>query len=90
MSFDDLGFDDDFSDLGIDTTADLGIDTTTDTTVADDTEEIAAAPASAGTRFEDSTAGKAAIAVGVAGLLGAIGLSFGERLMSRRTSRRIP
>ncbi len=90
MSFDDFGFDDDFSDLGIDTTTDLGIDTTTDTTVADDTDEIAAAPASAGTRFEDSTAGKAAIAVGVAGLLGAIGLSFGERLMSRRTSRRIP
>ncbi len=91
LGFDDLGFDDDFSDLGIDTTADLGIDTTTtDTTIADDTEEIAAAPASAGTRFEDSTAGRAAIAVGVAGLLGAIGLSFGERLMSRRTSRRIP
>ncbi len=96
MGFEDLGFDDmgvddmGFDDLGLDTTADLGIDTTTETTVADEPEEIAAAPAVAGTRLEDSTAGRAAIAVGIAGLLGAIGLSFGERLMSRRTSRRIP
>ena len=89
FSTDDLGFDD-FDDLGLDDG--LGtIDTLTTTpTVADDTEEVAAVPAVAGTRFEDSAAGAAAVAVGIAGLLGAIGLSFGERIMSRRTSRRIP
>ncbi len=93
----DLGFDD-FStdDFGSDDFSDLGTDdlssfdstpTTTDT--GDDTEEVAAVAAS-GSRFEDSTAGAAAVAVGILGLIGALGLSFGERIMSRRTSRRIP
>lgn len=35
-------------------------------------------------------AGTAAVAVGLAGLLGAIGLTFGEHLRERRTRRRIP
>lgn len=35
-------------------------------------------------------AGTAAVAVGVAGLLGALGLTFGEHLRERRTRRRIP
>lgn len=38
----------------------------------------------------ESQAGTAAVAVGVAGLLGAIGLTFGEHLRERRTRRRIP
>lgn len=92
LGFDDLGFDDTLSDLPIDdglSTLDTGA-LTTSTTQPDDTDEVAAVPAAAGSRFEDSAAGAAAIAVGIIGLLGAVGLSFGERIMSRRTSRRIP
>lgn len=38
----------------------------------------------------ESKAGTAAVAVGLAGLLGAIGLTFGEHIKERRTRRRIP
>lgn len=38
----------------------------------------------------ESNAGTAAVAVGLAGLLGAIGLTFGEHIRERRTRRRIP
>ncbi len=41
-------------------------------------------------RFEDSNAGAAAAVVGAIALLGALGLSMGERLRARRTARRIP
>lgn len=50
--------------------------------------EIAALPAS--TKLDDSKAGTAAVGVGLVGLLGAIGLAFGEHLKARRTTRRIP
>lgn len=40
------------------------------------------------TRFEDGRAGKAAVAVGSAGLVGAVALSLGERLRLRVASRR--
>jgi hypothetical protein len=42
---------------------------------------------SGSSRFEDSDVGAAAVAVGIAGLLGALGLAHGERLMGRRRSR---
>lgn len=38
----------------------------------------------------ESKAGTAAVAVGLAGLLGALGLTFGEHIRERRTRRRIP
>ena len=53
-------------------------------------EALASLPSSATSRFEDPGAGGAAVTVGVLVLLGALGLVFGERMMSRRTDRRIP
>jgi len=53
-------------------------------------DELAALPSAASNRFEDSSSGAAAIAVGVAAVLCAIALSFGDRLLGRTTRRRIP
>jgi hypothetical protein len=41
----------------------------------------------ASTRFEDTDAGRAAVAVGIAGMVGALGLTAGERIRSRRSVR---
>jgi hypothetical protein len=59
------------------------------TTLAGRTDEVAAATLAPAT-FEDSDAGAAAAAVGLVGLLVAIGLSTGERWKLRRNPRRIP
>ncbi len=50
--------------------------------------EVAALPAS--TTLDDTKAGTAAVAVGLAGLIGALGLAFGEHFKARRSTRRIP
>ncbi|HTO00799.1 MAG TPA: hypothetical protein VL068_09015, partial [Microthrixaceae bacterium] len=50
--------------------------------------EVAAMPAS--TTIDESKAGTAAVAVGLMGLLGALGLTFGEHFRARRSARRIP
>jgi hypothetical protein len=62
-------------------------------TVAGTTEQRSARSRTAAlvpSRFEDTDAGAAAAVVGAVALLGALGLSMGERLRARRTSRRIP
>lgn len=41
------------------------------------------------TSYEDTSAGRAAVAVGVVALLGAVGLSMADRLVGRRAKRRI-
>lgn len=78
-----------YDDLDLD-----GTDGAVDPEVAAATEsrddEFAAMPSAATSSFEDSDAGRAAVAVGLLALLGALGLTFGERLNSRRSSRRIP
>lgn len=95
VAFEDFGFDsfDATSfDLGTD---DLGFEefgtevAAATTSTSEPTEEVAAV-AAAGTGFEPGSAGAAAVAVGIAGLLGALALSFGDRLMARRSTRRIP
>lgn len=99
--FDDLGFDDG-GDLGgaLDDGLADGFDDTFDDLDGDvevaagsssrDDEELAALPAANQSRFENTAAGRAAIVVGVLGLVGALSLAFGERLFARRTTRRIP
>lgn len=59
------------------------------TTLAEQTDEVAAATLAPAT-YEDSDAGAAAAVVGLVGLLAAIGLSTGERWKLRRNHRRIP
>ena len=54
----------------------------------DDDEEQAYVPATPSSRFEDSDKGAAAVAVGSAGLAGALALALGDRLRSRRAARR--
>lgn len=61
--------------------------TTTTEAPADDDEELAAVTASVPGPAEGATG--AAVAVGIAGLVGAVGLSLAERLRARRNSRRI-
>jgi hypothetical protein len=78
-----------FADLGLDE-LDEGVDTEVAAAETTRDDELAALPSAATSSFEDSDAGRAAVAVGLLALLGALGLVFGERLMSRRTSRRIP
>jgi hypothetical protein len=51
-------------------------------------DEQAFLPATPSSRFEDSTKGAAAVAVGSAGLAGALALAFGERFRARRRARR--
>jgi hypothetical protein len=53
-------------------------------------ETLAALPSVAGSRFEDTDAGATAVLVGLLGLVGALGLTLGERALSRRSRRRIP
>jgi hypothetical protein len=94
LGFDDLGFE------SFDTTFDQGFEElpveefaaapTTTAGTSGDTEEVAAVAASSGPAFEPSGAGAAAVAVGIVGLLGALALSFGDRLLARRSTRRIP
>lgn len=55
---------------------------------ADDRE--LAAVVSTAPSFEDTSAGAAAVAVGIAGLLAAVGLCVAERVRARRLTRRIP
>jgi hypothetical protein len=54
----------------------------------DDADEQAFVPATPSSRFEDTTKGAAAVAVGTAGLAGALALAFGERFRARRRARR--
>jgi len=54
------------------------------------TTEQPVLPAASVNRYEDGTAGKAGVAVGVLALLGALGLAMGDRLVGRRARRRIP
>ena len=96
LPFDDLSLGDPaLDDLGPDgfTTDEVALDGgAPEAEVASSTDErdLEVAPVTAVARFEDGTAGRAAVAVGLIGLLGALGLSAGERLRSRRTTRRIP
>lgn len=89
LSLDDLALD----DLGLDsfdtTVGDVPI-TETATVAEEEPEPTTEVAALVPSRFEDSDAGAAAAVVGVLGLAAAIGLSLGERLRARRTSRRIP
>ncbi len=55
-----------------------------------DEEALSVLPSASSSRFEDSDAGRAAVAVGLVALVGAVGLTLGERFLSRRSSRRIP
>ena len=83
-----------------DTPADLGTDFSMFDTTPIDTVPLGAATKGSGTeaalpsanisKFEDGSAGKAAVLVGTLALMGALALSFGDRLMGRRTRRRIP
>lgn len=52
--------------------------------------EQATLPAASLNRYEDGSAGKAGIAVGVLALLGALALSMGDRMVGRRSKRTIP
>lgn len=52
--------------------------------------EQATLPAASLNRYEDGSAGKAGIAVGVLALIGALALSMGDRLLGRRSKRTIP
>ena len=54
------------------------------------TQGIAALPSAASNRFEDSSSGTAAVVVGIVAILGALALSFGDRLLGRSARRRIP
>lgn len=54
----------------------------------DDSEEQAFVPVTPSSRFEDTDKGAAAVAVGTAGLAGALALMTGERLRARRRARR--
>jgi hypothetical protein len=76
------------TDLGVDDTFEVPVEVADATDTRE--ESLAVLPSAAGSRFEDSGAGSAAVAVGLIGLLGALGLTFGERFLSRRSSRRIP
>lgn len=60
------------------------------TTEPDRDREVAAAAPAASARSSGPLAGTAAVTVGLVGLLGAVGLSLGERFRARRTTRRIP
>jgi hypothetical protein len=92
-----LGFDVLGTDLSFDTFdgAPLeSVDTVTEEVAAPveepaDDRELAAVVASAPS-FEDTSAGAAAVAVGIAGLLAAVGLCVAERVRARRLTRRIP
>ena len=57
------------------------------TTEEDGADEQAFVPATPSSRFEDTTKGAAAVAVGAAGLAGALALVAGERLRARRRAR---
>ncbi|UDY37851.1 choice-of-anchor P family protein [Dermatobacter hominis] len=100
----DLGVDDlssGYSDLGagdLDASYDTGapLDLSTDLgsvpvtpSVAGAREEAVLPTASLG-GMEEGTAGKAGVAVGTIALLGALGLSLGDRLVGRRARRMIP
>ena len=100
FALDDFALDDfalDELDLGLD---DLGLDSfdmPVETLPVEDSPTVAptrrkevAAPALASSRMEGSDAGAAAATVGALALIGALGLSLGERLRARRTARRIP
>lgn|GEM_PF-3177479 len=52
-------------------------------------EEAGSLPSVIGSRFEEGTAGRAGVAVGTLALLGAVGLSIGDRLLGRRARRTI-
>jgi len=54
------------------------------------TKEQAVLPTAALGGMEEGTAGKAGVAVGILALLGAVGLSVGDRLVGRRSRRVIP
>jgi len=57
---------------------------------AERAEEAAPLPSTIGSRFEEGSAGRAGVAVGTVALLGALGLSLGDRLVGRRSRRVIP
>ena len=95
FALEDLTFDD--LDLGLDELGLDSFDTTVDVLPVEDTttdapkrREEVAAPALAASRMEGTDAGAAAATVGALALIGALGLSLGERLRARRTARRIP
>lgn len=94
--YDDGYIDDYVDDYDGDFEEDFVVD---DTAVDDDATSTDTEPGSETTNpakfagrdeLAESKAGTAAVAVGLAGLLGAIGLTFGEHIRERRTRRRIP
>jgi len=92
LPFDDSSFDD-LADLGTtDFTAydELPVDTIPTDPAPKRSGTEAALPSANISRLEDGSAGRAAVLVGTLALLGALALSFGDRLMGRRTRRRIP
>lgn len=89
LAFDDLALDDLALDSFDTTVSDLP-STQTDTDTDGPAEvRTAAVDAVRAPTFEDTDAGAAAL-VGALALIAAIGLSLGERVRARRTSRRIP
>lgn len=93
--FDDLGFDDfgDLSDLGAAPFGEAALEAPVlEETAAGDGSRRGGQvplPPAALTSYEDSSAGRAAVVVGVVALVGAVGLSMADRLVGRRSRRRI-
>lgn len=87
MGFDDSGFDDGILTSEIEDTAPVE-DTSLPEDNASATNEVAAAPIPTKSTVE-STSRAVGIVVGIIALLGAVGLSLGDRLFSNRGSRRI-
>lgn len=85
-SYDDLGT----LDLSSDMSSDFAQSATAVTPTAAAGTERAVLPAASLNRYEDSSAGRAGVAVGVIALLGALGMALAERLRGRRAMRRIP
>lgn len=81
---------DDTEDYGDQVDEEVLSDELVDDTPVDDGSENDRAQFAGRDELAESKGGTAAVAVGLAGLLGAIGLTFGEHIKERRTRRRIP
>lgn len=88
LGFEDTGFEDDLLTNEIDDTTPID-DTSLPKEDTATSNEVAAAPIPTKSTLEN-TSRTVGIVVGIIALLGAVGLSLGDRLFSNRVSRRIP